>query len=80
MTTEKTESTSTTTELVKRQDIDGTPFTAICVEDQWFLALGKYRLTPPLDSFEECVDQSTQTWERTMQVIQIMIENQPKTN
>lgn len=69
------------TELIEKHLIGGTPFTAIRVDDKWFLALGKYRLTEPLESLEECIEQSkADNWTRIMQVINVMIENQPKLN
>lgn len=34
------------TELLKREEIPGTPFKMITVHDTWFIAYGPYRLTP----------------------------------
>lgn len=62
-------------ELIKRVEIEGTPFTAILVEEKWFLAAGKYRLTEPLKSLEECKKESKPTWPRIMQMIYIVNEN-----
>ncbi|AXH72096.1 MAG: hypothetical protein [Microviridae sp.] len=65
-------------QLVEIKPIEGTPFAAIKTEKKWHLVLGKYRLTNELDSYEQCLAETMNTtWERIMQVIQIMIENQP---
>lgn len=82
-TEETTKETSSNDQLVEIKPIEDTPFTAVKAGDKWFLALGKYRLTEPLESEEACIE-STQdaSWGRIMQVIQIMIEtnNTPKPN
>lgn len=62
-------------QLFEQVPIHDTPYTAVKMEDKWFLTLGKYRLTNQLGSLEECKAEATDaSWNRIMQVIQIMIE------
>lgn len=50
------------------------PFTAVRVEDEWSLCLGKYRLTTGLKNFEEVEkDSLDSSWIRIMQIMKIMI-------
>ena len=71
------EETTTTNEnqLVQQIPIEGTPFTAVKLEDYWFLTMGKYRLTEKLKSLEECKEEAKDaSWYRIMQIINIMIK------
>lgn len=63
--------------LVEQVEIEGTPFKAIRYNEQWFLALGKYRLTnEPLKTLEDVKEEAKDaSWHRIMQVVGIMIEN-----
>lgn len=64
---------STTEQLTDIKPIQDTPFVAIRVHDKHFLALGKYRLTELLDSYEEVEKETTHiTWNRLTQVIAII--------
>lgn len=57
-------------ELVKQNPIEGTPFTANKVGDKWFVGLGKYRLTEPMETEQECIEDAKRTdWQRVMQVM-----------
>lgn len=59
------------TEAVK---IENTPFTAIRLDETWFLTMGKYRLTNQLGSLEECkAEAADSSWERIMTIIKIML-------
>lgn len=63
------------TEMIERIEIKDTPFTAVRVENQWFLSMGKYRITEPTEDKEECMKEAENTtWNRIMQVVQIMVE------
>jgi len=54
--------------------IEDTPFTAIRLDDKWFLTLGKYRLSDTLRSLEEVrEDARDASWIRIMQICKIMI-------
>lgn len=70
---------SNSEQLVERIPLENTPFTAIRTEKIWFLTMGKYRLTNQLGSLEECkAEAEDMTWNRLVQVIQIMIEANEK--
>jgi len=75
-------SSSNSNQLVERIPIEDTPFTAIKCDNQWFLTMGKYRLTEPMPSLDEVTqDAQRADWTRVMQIIQIMIdENEAKRN
>lgn len=62
-------------ELIERIEIEDTPFTAIRNDKEWFLTMGKYRLTEPLQSLKEVKENAEKSdWFRVMQIIGIMIE------
>lgn len=62
-------------ELVEHRKIEDTPFTAVRVNEDWFLTMGKYRLTEKLKTVEECQEEAKDaSWMRIMQIVQIMIE------
>lgn len=70
-----TNSESNTKQLVEQIAINDTPFTAIKVGENWFLALGKYRLTNQLNTLEECkAEAQDASWIRIMQIMKIMIQ------
>lgn len=76
---ETTSLESNSKQLVEQTKIEGTPFTAIRIDEKYFLTLGKYRLTNQLTSLEECkLEAQDASWDRIMQVIQIMIEENNK--
>ncbi|AXH74971.1 MAG: hypothetical protein [Microviridae sp.] len=63
-------------ELVQYEQIEGTPFTMVRHEDQYFLAMGKYRLTPLLDK-QSCLSRANELpdWQMITQVIHIMVRH-----
>jgi len=66
---------STSNELLEKVPIEDTPFTAIRFENKWFLTMGKYRLTEPVDTLEAVqIDAQRADWYRVMQIINLMIE------
>jgi hypothetical protein len=71
----QTTNSESSSELVERVEIKETPFTAVRADAKWFLTMGKYRLTEPLDTLEECEIAAFETsWSRIMQIMAIMIE------
>lgn len=74
-TAEQPDNNNSSNELVERLPIKDTPFTAIRLDKDWFLTMGKYRLTEPVHTFEEIEEIAyNPTWDRIMQIMQIMIE------
>lgn len=69
---------SNSDQLLEKIEIENTPFTAIKVEDKWFLMMGKYRLTEALTKDEVLAASLDESWFRIMQVIKIMIEDHDK--
>lgn len=66
---------STSNELIENEKIEKTPFSAVRVDNQWFLTMGKYRLTEQLQTKEQVLkDAERSDWDRVLQVIAIMIE------
>lgn len=77
---ETDKSNSTSKQLMETKPINESPFTAVRLENDWFLTMGKYRLTEKLQSEEECLEAARDaSWHRLMQVIQIMIEENDRT-
>lgn len=73
------ENTETMTEvnnqMLEQVAIEETPFTAVRLDEKWFLTMGKYRLTETLQSLEECKEAAKDaSWIRIMQIINIMIK------
>lgn len=74
---------SNSNQLVERYIVDETPFTIIKLQTdqgpEWFVTMGKNRLTPKLKSYDECTAWTEKiTWNNIIQVITIMLENQDK--
>lgn len=64
-------------ELVKRHEVQGTPFTVIELVDdkKIFGVLGNYRITEPMKTVAEAQTELQKiTWKRILQVIGIAIE------
>lgn len=73
-TTDQHNNNSSNSELLEQKEIPETPFKAVRMEDKWFLTLGKYRLTEPMQTFEQISDDAHRAdWTRIMQIINIMI-------
>lgn len=63
-------------ELIKRTEVENTPFTVITIENESFVTLGKYRLTEKFETEKEAIESASKiTWDNIMQVITIMILN-----
>lgn len=72
--TSTTENTAVNEELVKVTEIEETPFACLKIEDNYYLVLGKYRLTQAMESEEAVQVAATDaSWHRIMQVCSIMI-------
>lgn len=53
------------------------PFTAVRKGDNWYLMMGKYRLSEPRQTFEEVEEDAKSTsWLRLMQVMRIVIQDE----
>jgi len=63
------------TELVQKQPIEGTPFVLVRKEDKFFLVMGKYRVSPVLESEQDAKDYVfTNTWNLIATVAGIVAE------
>lgn len=62
-------------ELLEQHKVQDTPFTIVKYGEQWFLTMGKYRLTEPSKS-REIIEQQINdvSWDRIMQVMMVTIE------
>lgn len=70
--TDKPESNS---ELIKRTEIENSPFVVITSEGKSFGTLGKYRITEVYNDIEECIDEVKKiTWNRIIQVFMLLNE------
>lgn len=69
-----TEKTENKEQLFEQKEIEGTPFTAIKLGEEWFLTMGKYRLTEPLPTMEECIEASKDaSWWRLMAITGVVV-------
>lgn len=63
------------TQLTEQIEIENTPFTAVRVDKQWFLSMGKYRISEIKETFEECKEDAYRAdWIRIMTIMKIVIE------
>lgn len=66
----------TSTELIKKNEVLGTPFTIITVEEGSFIAMGRYRLTDYLDE-DQCMERIlSKDWELIIQLVTILLNHQ----
>ena len=50
-------------ELIKKHEIESTPFIIVEIDQKYFGAIANYRLTEEYETFEECYDALTKvTW------------------
>ncbi len=63
------------TELVKRIDMEDSPFIVVETRGQYFGAMGNYRLTELYDDLEECKKEVEEfSWNRAVQVMMLLNE------
>lgn len=67
------------TELIKKEEVENTPFTIVTTENEIFAVMGEYRVTEKYDKNEYGVGQLKAmvqeiTWNRLVQVIMIINE------
>lgn len=79
--TEEDNNSTSSDQLLQIEPIPDTPFNAVKYDDKWFLAMGKYRLTQPSPDKQTILDDANNTtWNRILQIIKIMIDENDKTN
>lgn len=62
--------TSNSSELMETEKIEGTPFTIIRWDEQYFLSMGQYRLTEPLPNKQAVLDHiDNNIWDIVLQMI-----------
>ncbi len=68
---------SENTELIERKELKDTPFVMVGTEQGWFGAIGKHRITELKETEKEVKKELEEvTWNRIVQVILIVTENQ----
>lgn len=66
-------------ELVEIHHIDNTPFTVIKTNENWYVTMGKYRLTQAMETREEAEENAQRMdWDRLIQVMTIVTFNTNK--
>lgn len=75
MNAKETDKQNSSKALVKREDIENTPFTAIKDELGWFLVVGRYRVTEHSESKEELMSRVKGVdWELIGRVVGVIME------
>lgn len=70
---------STTDQILEQKPIEGTPFHTVRMDNKYFLAIGKYRLTEPTENEEDAIEASqTMTWNRLIAVMAIIAQEEAK--
>lgn len=60
-------------------EIKGTPFTIARHKTEWYVLIGKYRITEGFATKEEAIEDSKRTdWERHLQIIDVVLKNNKK--
>ena len=69
-------------ELMKRTDVQGTPFTVITTEAEGsVVTLGKYRVSPPFEKEQEAIDYvKSKDWNLLLSAIMLIVEEEVKRN
>ncbi len=63
------------TELVKRHEMEDSPFIVVETRGEFFGAMGNYRLTEMYEDLEECKRSLSEfTWNRVIQVMMLLNE------
>lgn len=61
--------------LTEREKIENTPFWAVRTDEGWFLVMGEYRITEPVESKIIAIDKlKTNKWEIMMRMSAIITE------
>lgn len=64
-------------QLIEYHKVEGTPFTIARNGKEWFVLMGKYRLTEDVKTRRNAMQNALKmTWDRMMQVMQIMITDE----
>lgn len=59
--------------------VNKTPFSIVYTDNKWFTTLGKYRISEPFTTGIEALEDAQRVdWQRMMQVMQLMIEENAK--
>lgn len=66
---------SSNEELIKKEPIEGTPFTIIGHNEEWNVLLGRYRIGGPFKSKEEGINEAYNTsWDMILKVMQAVVD------
>lgn len=77
--TNTTDKQTSSNELITRDEVKDSPFTIIGIEGQYFATMGMYRITETYSSKEEAEEEVKKiTWNRIIQVVQLLTEIQTK--
>lgn len=64
--------------VLKREDLENTPFTLISLDDgvNWFGCMGEYRITEPTNNKQSLIDDliTPKDWNRLIQVFLILLD------
>lgn len=67
--------------LVEIERVEGTPFTIVRNESDWYVQIGNWRVTEALKSKEEALQDAERTdWDRIIQVIEVVVKTINKTD
>jgi hypothetical protein len=68
-------------EELEMHSVNDTPFVVARQNEDWFVIMGKHRLTNSIETFEEAVQEAEKiTWNKVVQVIAIILENEKQLN
>lgn len=66
-------------ELIERKGINGTPFEAVRHDKKWFIGFGKYKISREMQTEQDCIEEcKNPQWNTFLNVIQAMIDMNEK--
>jgi len=67
-------------ELIKKTDVENSPFQVVTTEQGSFGTMGQYRLTEVFENENEAIEEmKTITWNKIVQVMMVLIDLEHKT-
>lgn len=75
-----TETDERNTQLIEREEVEGTPFTLIKHDEQWYILMGRYRLSEGMTKEDALKNANTMDWNKILQVMTIIVQNQEDQN
>lgn len=79
--TDKLKSNGKSEELIERDDVENTPFQIITINKESFGVFGKYRITEPYHTKQQCkVELLNMNWNNVVKIMTLVVETMNSKN